>query len=119
MTLRYSEQARNAGLDARIAAIGPSPTLRVFGADLKAPLAEFKLPHVWVSKATGGVIRKLGVWSGMATLAGEPKAFSISDAKGTAHMAGRIPDDMTVSPTSLDVGHMVDVETFIIEAGNG
>ena len=47
--IRYSEKLRNAGLDARVAAIGPSPTLHIRDAS-GSPLVTMTLPKKWMPR---------------------------------------------------------------------
>lgn len=118
MTLRYSEDVRNAGLDARVAAVGPSPTLRMF-AESGTRLANIKLPAQWMSKAANGIIHKQGNWSGFAEAEGEAKRFEICGADGKPHWSGAIPTDMTLDNPDLKKGQSVMVGVFVIAAGNG
>lgn len=118
MTLRYSEKIRNAGLDARIEAIGPSPVLRIYGDGNKA-IVEITLPVAWMSKAKDGMAHKTGAWSAVAARKGEAKTFEISDADGYAHMTGAFPIDMTLDNPNIEVSQTVVVGTFVIAAGNG
>lgn len=119
MTLRYSEKLRNAGLDARIAAIGAAPTLRILGAGDRALLAQIKLPDVWMSKAENGSAHKLGNWATLALHKGEAKSFQICDAKGNVHMIGQIPLDMTLADPNIEPNQSVVVGSFDLFAGNG
>jgi hypothetical protein len=116
MTLRYSEKVRNAGLDARIEAIGPAPSLHLRGADGE-PLATLKLPRVWMTKAANGVVQKAGDWNGRAHRAGRVTSFRFEGADGN-HIDGVLPDDMTLDNPLLEKGQQVGVDRFIISAGN-
>jgi hypothetical protein len=115
--VRYSEKLRNVGLDARIEAIGPSPTLEVFD-EKGTRLAMFSLPERWMSKAAGGIVRKIGVWSSTAEAKGRAARFEIRDASGDAHMEGSIPEDMTFDNPVLAKGQPTTVGHFLIAAGN-
>lgn len=118
MSLRYSEQIRNAGLDARIAAIGDSAQLRIFGAGKKL-LVTIPLPKPWMTKAEKGLVHKKGTWQALAEQKGEATSFCICDGAGTAHMTGEIPVDMTLDNPNVEKGQSVMVGTFVIAAGNG
>lgn len=126
MTLRYSEKLRNAGLDARIAAIGPSPRLHIFGTGAK-PLVVMLLPKDWMLKAANGMARKTGAWVGIAEQGGKAQRFEICDSSGERCVSGDIADtknsdaigDMTLNNTSIENGQSVMVGAFVIAAGNG
>jgi hypothetical protein len=118
MTLRYSEKIRNAGLDGRIAAIGPNPTLHIFGAT-KAPLVVMTLPKEWMAKAAKGIARKTGDWVGVARASGKPMRFEICHRDGETEIGGDIPGDMTLDVPNLEKGQNVTIGTFSIAAGNG
>ncbi len=119
MTLRYSDKVRNAGIDARIAAIGPAPMLHITGADGER-LASMTLPHEWMGAAHGGMARKRGSWSGAAARSGKAAAFEIRDqSDAEAHVSGKIPEDMTVDNPSFEKGQSVVVGSFVLAAGNG
>lgn len=118
MTLRYSEKLRNAGLDARIAAIGPNASLRLFGGSAE-PLVIIKLPSPWMAKAEKGVARKTGNWAGLAQGRGEATSFQICDQAGGAQMIGRIPLDMTLDDPNIEINHSVVVGSFMMVSGNG
>jgi len=115
MTLCYSEKVRNAGLDARVAAIGPAPTLHLCGADGEA-LATLNLPRVWMTKAANGVVQKAGDWNGRAHRSGKVTSFRF-EADGN-HINGVVPDDMTLDNPQLEKGQAVGIDRFIISAGN-
>lgn len=115
--MKYSEKLRNAGLDARIAALGPNPTLQLFDSGGKR-LAQIALPNGWMSKAEGGVARKRGVWSAVAENKGEATRFAIHDAADDAHMSGNIRDEMTIDNPRLEKGQSVVVGQFVLTAGN-
>jgi hypothetical protein len=116
MTLRYSETVRNAGLDGRIAAMGPSPWLHIYDASGEI-LVSLKLPQVWMTKAKNGVTEKTGDWNGVASRSGQAKSFRFVGSGG-AHIEGAIPQDMTVDNAKLEKGQHVSVGHYIISAGN-
>lgn len=120
MTITYSEHLRNVGIDARIAAIGPSPQLRIKD-EAGTVLMTMKLPVSWMSKAAGGVAHKRGTWAAMAEKKGKPRSFEIADTTGNAHITGQIPGDMNLGDDEdrgLDIGHSVIIDSFDIAAGN-
>lgn len=124
--MRYSEELRNAGLDARIALLGPGSVLKIFGEALeefdgKEPeaLLSIKLPDPWMSKASNGTISKRGVWAAKASGTGKAKSFRICDAKGRPHMQGEVPKDMTLDNDDIKKGQTAGVQVFVIASGNG
>lgn len=114
--LRYSEKVRNAALDARVTAIGPSPTLHICGKDGE-PLVSIVLPHVWMGKAANGVVQKAGEWQAVAHKTGEPASFRISAEDGN-HVDGAIPGDMTLDHPKIERGQAVVVGRFTLSSGN-
>jgi hypothetical protein len=118
MALKYSEALRDAGLDARIKAIGPKPRLCIF-ADSKKCLVEIDLPEGWMSKAKGGAVHKEGEWFGTAAASGEARRFAIIDAMGE-QISGEIPLDMTLDDPQIEKHQIVVVGSFTISgAGRG
>lgn len=117
MTIRYTDEVRNAGLDGRVTAIGPAPTLRLFDASGKL-LVEMSLPKEWMSKAANGLINKKGIWQGPARTKGEAKSYSISNKSGSAALKGEIPFDMVIDNPKFEESQNVVVGTFVIAAGN-
>lgn len=126
MAFRYSTECRNAGLDARIAAIGPRPLLKIYSsAQSLAPnpegeLVSFQLGPEWMGKAKDGVVKSLGEWKGKAIADGEAKSFRIYDRSGdTCHIEGAIPDEMKLDNKNIAVDQTVTVQEFTIRSGNG
>ena len=126
MAFRYSVEVRNAGLDARIAAIGPSPLLKIFADDQaidgepKALLVSLQLPRTWMGKAEDGAASNVGEWRGLAEADGKAKSFRIYDAKGkTCHIEGAIPADLKLDNANLAVDQGVTIVGFTIRSGNG
>ena len=118
MTLRYNEKLRNAGLDARIAAIGPAPDLHIFGDGEKTPLVTMTLPKEWMTKASGGIAQKKGLWVGIASKSGKAQSFQLCNSEGEC-VSGKIPFDMKLDEDAIEKGQGVMVGTFAIAAGNG
>lgn len=116
MALRYSDKVRNAALDARIAAIGPSPMLHLRDASGE-PLATLRLPKVWMSKAQDGMVQKVNDWAGSAHKPGRAASFCIAGSDGD-HITGDIPGDMKIDNPNFEAGQNVSVGRFIIAAGN-
>lgn len=114
--IRYSEKLRNAGLDARVAAIGPSPTLHIRDAS-GSPLVTMTLPKEWMTPAANGACQKAGQWTGTAGRQGEAASFCIADLEGD-HITGDIPGHMTLDNPSIKRGQAVVVGRFILTAGN-
>ena len=73
MAFRYSLEVRNAGLDARIAAVGPAPVLNLY--DGKTVLVAIKLPDIWMTKAENGVVKSVGRWTARAIGKGVANRF--------------------------------------------
>lgn len=126
MSFRYSMELRNVGVDARIAAIGPSPILRIYsigqqiGKQTSGELVSISLPEKWMSQAEDGVSSNLGEWRGQATGGGKARSFRIYDSGGkTCHIEGAIPDEMKLDNPSIAPGQRVTVEAFTIKSGNG
>lgn len=125
MAFRYSTELRNAGLDARIQAVGPKPVLKIYagaqamgGRDPVGELVSMQLPDGWMGKADDGVVSSNGTWSGKATANGKAKSFRIYGGK-TCHIEGSIPDEMKLDNPNIASGQMVTVEDFTIRSGNG
>lgn len=123
----YSVELRNAGIDARVALIGPSPQLRIFGEacpktidapDPETLLARFVLPRVWMEKAEGGAAGSKGSWSTTALADGRAKCFRICDAKGKCHIQGRVPGEMALDNAVLVEKQNVSVSMFSFQSGN-
>jgi|ERR1019366_6603271 hypothetical protein len=126
MALRYSLEVRNAGVDARIAAIGASPILKIYSTaqkmragDDEGELVAIKLPATWMSKAEDGASHDVGKWNGKATGKGESKSFRIYGAdEADCHIEGSIPEEMELNNPHLAPGQSVTVESFVIKSGN-
>jgi hypothetical protein len=126
MALRYSVDVRNAGLDARVAAIGPAPVLKIYGEAAKLggarskPLVIIQLPAKWMAKAEDGVAAKIGEWTGIPKVKGQAKSFCLyNKGQNICHIEGSIPDNLKLEHPHLAPGVAVTVEEFTIKAGNG
>ena len=127
MTYQYSVAVRNAALDAREAAIGVSPILKLFSgvepancaaADPAGLLATINLPSDWMAAASAGVKAKAGVWSGVGSAAGIVASWRIYDSGLVAcHIQGNIAD-MIFDNTNITNGQTVTINTFQWTAGN-
>lgn len=115
---RYSLAVRNAGLDGRVAEIGPTPVLKICGED-GAELVTMFLPAKWMGKAEDGEVKLRGLWQGTATGKGIANTFCIYDAaEKTAHIDGDIPADMSLDNPHIAPDQTVTVSAFTIKAGN-
>lgn len=126
---RYSIEVRNAGLDARIAAIGPSPVLKMFSGaepqgcsapDSNGLLCSITLPETWMTKARNGVATKSGEWVGKASGRGAVASFRIYGGD-VCHMQGSVRErggDMTIENEKIVAGQVVKVNAFTLRAGN-
>lgn len=127
MAFRYSEAVRNAGLDARIKAIGPRPILKLYAGvsamtagEPADELVSMTLPDTWMGKAKAGAVEKTGEWKGRAGAEGKAKSFRIYDRSGdTCHIEGQIPDDMKLDNPHLAPDQSVTITEFTIRSGNG
>lgn len=140
MTLQYSVDVRNAGLDSREATIGTAPILELRSgsppancatADSGTLLASMTLPSDWMAAASGGVKDKTGTWQDLsADNGGTIGHFRIKDSTGTTcHMQGTVTatggsGDMEVDNTSVTAGQQVTItggigNGFRLTAGNG
>lgn len=128
MTLRYSTDIRNAGLDARIERIGPEPLLRIFAdpppGSTAAPdpprlLVEIKLPDPWMGKSVDGAANKQGIWTGRARADGEPKSFRIyRSADGACCLQGAVPGEMQLEGGGVLERQNFSVMNFVMSSGN-
>jgi hypothetical protein len=125
MTFRYSVELRNAGIDARIKAVGPGAVLKIcaqaqgVGRTPAGELVTMTLPSPWMSPAEDGAASLTGQWQATASAEGKAKSYVIYSRDGTPHIEGSIPDDMTLDNTSIAPGQMVSVSAFVIRSGNG
>lgn len=134
MSLQYSTQVRNAGLDARETAVGVSPILRIrtgavpancAAADAGTVLATMTLPVDWMLAAAGGTKAMSGTWEDpMADASGLAAHFRIYESTGvTCHMQGTVTatgmgGDMTIDNATITAGYTVTITGFTLTAGN-
>lgn len=133
MALTYSEEIRNARLDAVETVIGTSPVLKirtgaapthVSDASTGTVLATVSLPSDWMAAASGGTKSKSGTWEdSSADASGTAGHFEIVDSGGDVHMRGSVTatgggGDMTVDNTVFAAGQDFTVSTFTLTAGN-
>lgn len=135
MAMKFSEDVRNARLDAIQEIVGPSPILRFWSgstpANTSAPdagtkLVEMNLPANWMSPAANASKQKAGVWKTLSALATGVamyyRIYSSDDdeprVQGTITATGD-GGDMTVASTDVFVGQEVVVTAFSINEGNG
>src|SRR5262249_20763801 len=110
MTLRYSVELRNAGINARVNEIGSWPTLKIFAeappeggtkaADPEELLIAMRLPKKWMEEAKDGHAAKSGAWNGTASADGVAQSFRIYSSDGSCHMQGGIPSEMELLPSN-------------------
>jgi len=133
MALQYSVAVNNAGLDGKIAAIGPAPTMKVFSGD-PAPncaagdptglLCAMKLPANWMTAARDGRARSVGRWKGEVTADGRARSFRIYDRSGRCALQGAISDrsgtgEIRIDDVDLVTGQNLFIDAFGLAAGNG
>lgn len=135
MAHQESVTVRNACLDAKEAAIGPSAILRIFtgaqpancaAANSGTLLATLSLPSDYMSNASGGVKVKTGTWSGTASAGGSAAHYRIYASDGTTcHMQGSVgvsgdipTPQMIVDNTSFANGQTFTVLAYSITGGN-
>ena len=129
--MQYSVTVNNARLDAIESATGASAKLRFYTGAIPANcaaaatgtlLVDAALPADWMADAAGGVVAKLGTWSGAGVAAGVAGYFRITDAAGTtAHIQGTCgigTGDMQLDNTDIAVSQVVTVTSFQITAAN-
>lgn len=127
MAFRYSTELRNAGLDARIKAVGLRPVLKIFSSpqamgdrNVSGELVSIQLPDNWMSKAVDGVVTTTAEFHATASADGRAKSFRIYDRTGkTCHIEGSIPEDMKLDNPIIAMKQLVTVEEFTIRSGNG
>ena len=132
MSLQYEVEVRNAGLDAKFAAIGASPVLKIRSgaapascadADAGDVLATLNLPAVWMGSASGGAISKSGLWETLAAdQSGTAGHFRIEDSGGDCRLQGTVGEsaaDMIVTTVDIIAGQSVLVTGFTIRDNNG
>lgn len=133
MGLQYSEDVRNAQLDAIETTVGASAILKirtgtqpanVAAADSGSVLATLNLPSDWMDAAAGGSKAKAGTWEDSSADAdGTAGHFRIYTNGGVAKIQGSVTltgggGEMTVDNTSFLTGQAFTITGFTIQAGN-
>lgn len=134
MAIQYSDEVRDAQLDALETEIGTSPILEIrtgaapadtATADSGTILASMTLPSDWLAAASGGSKAKAGTWEDTsADATGTAGHFRITDNGGsTVHIQGTVTatsggGDIELDNTSISSGQTVTISTFTISAGN-
>ena len=132
MTVQYSVAVRNAQLDAFESTTGATAVLKIFTgaqpadcatADSGTLLAEMTLPADWMSAAAAGVKELLGTWQDASANAGGVAAhYRIYESTGTTcHSQGSVGQgsgDLSLDNTTIAITQQVDINTFVITAGN-
>lgn len=133
MTLQFSDDVRNARLDAIETAIGASPTLEIRSgaapadcaqADSGVLLAQIALPANWMADALDAVKEKAGTWEDAAADAnGTAGHYRIKDTGGNCHVQGTITEfgaggDMEIDSTELLAGQKFTVVSYQWTEGN-
>lgn len=120
-------------LDAIEAAAGPSPKLVMYtgaepannaAAATGTVLVTITLPSDWMANAANGLKSLAGVWTGVASAAGNAGYFRIWDStQATCHVQGTVTatgggGDLTVDNISIANNQTVAVTQFDITAAN-
>jgi len=130
--LQYSVAVRNAGLNAKVAAIGEGSVLKVrtkampeacSSPDVGLALATVQLPADWMQPAENGQIDMSGVWRTMrADLSGAAEHFRIYH-NDICHIQGSVgtglQSDMQITNPWLFGGQPFEIERFTIVDNNG
>lgn len=126
--MRYSESVRNAGLDARIAVIGPSPMLELRAGVAPARLtstpkgdllATGQAPEDWMQPANAGMKSMRGLWEMKGIARGMASYLRVLDASGTVcHLLAEIPNDAEIDSAFIVPQQIVNVTLFNLRAGN-
>lgn len=131
--MQYSVGVRDAGLNAKIAAVGPDAILKIWSgpkpancvaADSGVALAVVALPTTWMAAASLGSITKTGTWEDIAADAtGTAGHFRIYDSGetfcGIQGSVGLSGTDMVVDDVNLTIGQPFVVTSFTIIDNNG
>lgn len=134
MTLQRSTAVRNARGNAFEATVGSSAKLSLrtgaqpancAAVDSGSEVIQITLPIDYLDASAGGVVSKLGAWSGTATLTGTPGHYRIYDNAGsTCHEQGSVTftglgGDMTVDVAgAVNSGQIVTVTAYAVTDGN-
>lgn len=126
MSLKLSDQARNARLDALEAFIGASALLRIYAGTAPfnttdAPgtlLAEVALGSDWMAAASGGTKAKATVWQDTsANGTGQASYYRIYEATGaTCHLQGTVSATGQGGELQVDSVNFVTGQEFVISA---
>lgn len=136
MSVQYSDQVRNAQLDAITDTIGGTPMLRFYSGSKPASCAvgatgtlllEMTLPSTWMEAAAAGVKSKSGTWTGLGLSgagAGTNAGYWRIYAGSVCHMQGTITatgggGDMTAKSVSMVQNQRQTINTFSLTAANG
>lgn len=127
MTYQQSVAVRNAGLDAKVTAIGASPVLKLFSgaepancaaADPSGLLCTIQLPATWMNPASNGVATKAGTWSAAASAGGVIASWRLYNQAGSVcHEQGNTTD-MTFDNVNVASAQVVTVNSYAKTAGN-
>lgn len=133
MTMQFSDDCRNAALDAIETTIGTSAILKIrtgaapatcATADSGTVLATLNLPSDWLAAASSGAKAKSGTWEDTsADNAGTAAHFRIYASNGTTcHNQGTVTatgggGDLTLDNTSIASGQTVTITGFTLTAG--
>jgi hypothetical protein len=132
--MREAVALRNAGLDAKETAIGPSPIMRIRtsttgpategAAATGTLLVEITLPSNYLANASSGTKVLAGSWSGTAVGAGDAGHFELFASDGTTRLgwgtcggpgSGR---ELVLTNGTIAVDDDVEIATWIWTAGN-
>jgi hypothetical protein len=135
MSVQYSDDVRDAKLDAIETEISTSPIMRIrtnappadcATADSGTVLATLTLPSDWMAAASGGTKAKSGTWQdASADAAGTAGHFRIyNSGDTTCHVQGTVSatgggGDLTVDNAVFAAGQSFTVTTFAISDNNG
>jgi hypothetical protein len=112
--MKYSGRVLDSRLNAVRDAIGPAPTLTIYGSE--GILARIKLPAVWLGDAQGAEISSPSPWRGKVFAGGDATAFSI----GNNDIQGTVGKELTLKfGPKLIEGTDVIIDKFTLRAGNG
>jgi hypothetical protein len=133
VALQFSDDVRNAELDAIETTIGASAILRlrtgappatVATADSGTIVAEMTLPADWMAAASGGTKAKSGTWQdASANAAGTVAHFRIYTSGGVAKLQGTVTatgggGDLTLDSATVALGQVVTITGFTLSAAN-
>ena len=136
MALQYSEDVRNAKLDAIESTIGTNVNLLIYSGPIpddcaSAPsgvlLVAIDLPADWMAAASGGVKAKNGTWQGTAIATGIADHFRICNGsptdickiQGKIETTGGSPTgEMGLDNINISVSQTVTVTSFQLTSGN-